>query len=79
MTQLDDSKNTGKLVDPNTPSAISAKLVLALFKAHLDSDEHKFRETALDIAEEFRLNGKHELYEYILAQYKLIRTFEVTD
>lgn len=65
--------------DPIAPSAITAKLVLALIRAHLDNDEYKFKETAIDIAEEFQLNGKHDLSEYILAQYGLVRTFEVTD
>lgn len=68
-----------EVVDTKIPSAISTRLVLKLINAHIDGDNQKFKEVALDVAEELRLNGKHELCEYILAQYGLIRTFEVTD
>jgi hypothetical protein len=67
------------VLDPNAETAVSTKLVLKLIQAHLEPDNQKFKEVALEVAEELRLNGKHELYQYILAQYGLVRTFEVTD
>lgn len=80
MTPLSEQSNDSKeVLNTNTPTAVSTKLVLQLIRANIDNDAQKFKETALDIAEELRLNGKHELYEYILAQYGLVRTFEVTD
>ena len=55
------------------------KLVLKLIKSHIDGDNSAFKQTALAVADELRLNGKYELYMYILAQYQLVNTFEITD
>ncbi len=68
-----------EIVDTHQPTAISTKLVLSLIANHVAGDNQAFKEKALDVADELRLMGRHELADYILAQYKMIRTFEVTD
>ena len=75
----DTNQASEDVLNTAQPTAVSTKLVLSLIKAHLDNDPKVFKEKALDVAEELRLNGKYELYEYILALYGLVRTFEVTD
>lgn len=64
---------------PEIPTAVTVKPVLALIKAHLDHDEETFKIECLKIAHELSLNDKQELSLWILAQYNLVNTFEITD
>ena len=64
---------------PEIPTAVTVKPVLALIKAHLDRDEEAFKIECLKIAHELSLNDKQELSLWILAQYNLVNTFEITD
>jgi hypothetical protein len=61
------------------PVAVSVKPVLAMIRAHLDGENHVFKQNAVEVARELSMMGEMELSEYILAQYHLVRTFEVTD
>lgn len=68
-----------EVVANDQPTAITTKLVLRLIKNHLDGDDQAFKQTALEVADELRLNGKYELYLHILAQYDLVNSFKITD
>lgn len=61
------------------PTAVTAKPVLKLIRAAIEHDDATVKEAALDIAHELELNNEQELAYWIYAQYKLVRTFEVTD
>lgn len=61
------------------PVAVSIKPVLAMVRAHAEGKHHEFEQHAVEVARELSIMGEIELSEYILAQFNLVRTFEVTD
>lgn len=67
--------NTKSLTNTDMPTAITASLVLKLILAHTENDNTKFKEVALQIAQEFTMNNKQELALYIYAQFGLVNTF----
>ena len=68
-----------KDIVPELPTAVSTKLVLALIQAHVQNDDAKFMNIAVEIAKELELNNKEELAQYIYAQFGLVRTFTIND